>query len=171
MRVELDFEFAGEELFGKGGVFANIGGDHFADLAGLQQDAQAAIIDAGVVADANEVLGAGCADGLDQDLGDAAEAEAAGHDGHAVMQQAGEGLRRICVNLVHRHENLRVRMRRDVPSDPGRGKETSIWTRYEGRSGVGSAGAEGCLQVLHRWAMCYEYARRDRCRVYGGING
>ena len=71
---------AGENL-----VLADVAGDHLLDLAGLQQHAQAQAVDAGVVGDDGQILHARFAHGLDQRLRDAAEAEAAGHQRHAVL--------------------------------------------------------------------------------------
>ena len=50
LRVELDLQLAGEVLAGERLVFADIGADHLADLPGLQQQAEAGVVDAGVVA-------------------------------------------------------------------------------------------------------------------------
>ena len=87
--VELDLEFVRKELAFKGCVFADVAADHLADLACLQEEPQAEVIDSGVVADAGEVLDAAVAQRHDEVLGDAAETEAADHDRHAVSQDAG----------------------------------------------------------------------------------
>ena len=71
-------------------VFADVGGDHFFDLAILEEKADAEVVDAGVVADDGEIFGAFAADGSDQIFGDAAEAEAAHEDGGAVGE-IGDG--------------------------------------------------------------------------------
>jgi hypothetical protein len=47
-------------------------------------------------------LGAALAHRLDQDVGDAAKAEAAGHDGHAVLDGAGQRGLGVRENLLHR---------------------------------------------------------------------
>ena len=72
------------------GVLADVGGDHLLDLPGLEQEAEAEVVDAGVVGGDGEVLHTAVADGGDEVLRDAAEAEAAGGDGHAVEEQAVE---------------------------------------------------------------------------------
>ena len=82
-------------------VLANIGRDHLPDLPGVEQDAEADAVDAGIVGDDGQVLHAGIADREDQRLGDAAQPEAAGHDHHAVLEQAGERRRRIGIDLFH----------------------------------------------------------------------
>ncbi len=43
---------------------------------------------------------------LDQRLGNAAEAEAARHDQHAVVQQTGQGRVRVGIDLVRHRPNL-----------------------------------------------------------------
>ncbi len=48
-----------------------------------------------------QVLDAGIADRVDQRLGNAAQPEAAGHDHHAVLQQAGERRFGVRIDLVH----------------------------------------------------------------------
>ena len=103
LRVEFDFQFAGEILLGEGFVFADIRGDHFLDLPALQQQAEAGAVDAGIIRNEGEVLHPGIANGEDQRFRDAAKAKSAGHDQHAVFQQPGES--RICVgkNLFHTH--------------------------------------------------------------------
>ncbi len=51
LRVELELELAGEELLGEELVLADVRTDHLVDLLGLQQDAEARAVDAGVVGD------------------------------------------------------------------------------------------------------------------------
>ena len=65
-------------------VLADVGRDHLADLPRAQQRADAVIVDAGVVADDGEVLGAAAMQRGDQVFGNAAEPEAAHHDGGAI---------------------------------------------------------------------------------------
>ena len=112
LRVELDLQLAGQVLLREGGVLADIGADHLAHLPRLQQHAEADIVDARVVGDDGEVLHAAVADRLDQRGGNAAQAEAAGHDRHAVAQQPGQ--RRLCVriDLVDRHRARLLRAHR-----------------------------------------------------------
>ena len=80
LRIEFDLQLAGEILLRERLVLADIGRDHLLDLPGLEQQAEADAVDAGIVGDDGEVLHAGIADGVDQRLRDAAQAEAAGHD-------------------------------------------------------------------------------------------
>jgi hypothetical protein len=84
LRVELELELSAEVLAHELGVLAHVGRHHLADLAALEQHAQAEAVDAGVVGGDREVPGARVADGGDQELGDAAQAEASGGDQHAV---------------------------------------------------------------------------------------
>jgi len=72
-------------------------------LAGLQQQPEAHVVGPGIVGDDGQVLDPAVAHRLDQRRGNAAQAEAAGHDRHAIAQQAGEGRLRVRVNLVDRH--------------------------------------------------------------------
>ena len=69
-------------------VLADVGRDHLADLAGLQQQAEAEVVDAGVVADDGQVFAcpARAARAI-RFSGIAAQAEAADHDRRAVGNQ------------------------------------------------------------------------------------
>ena len=84
----------GEEL-----VLADIGRDHLSDLARGKQPPEADTVDARIVRDDRQALDARRLNGVDQRLGDAAQAEAAGHDDHVVAQDPGKGLRRRRINL------------------------------------------------------------------------
>ena len=77
LRGELNFELALEILAFELGVFSYVAGDHFFDLAGLEEEADALVVDAGVVAGDGEVAYAGIAECGDEGFGNAAEAEAA----------------------------------------------------------------------------------------------
>ena len=101
LRVEFDLQFAGEVLLREQLVLADVGRDHLLDLLGLQQQAEARAVDAGVVGDDGEVLHPGVADGEDQRLGDAAQAETAGADQHAVLEQAGQRRLGVGIDLLH----------------------------------------------------------------------
>jgi hypothetical protein len=101
LRVELQLQLAGQILALELLVLADVGRDHFRDLAGLQQLAEAEAVDAGVVGDDGQALDAAVAQAGDQVLGNAAQAEAAGHDGHAVEGQAFERGFRVSDNLAH----------------------------------------------------------------------
>ena len=101
LRIEFEFQFAGEVLLREQLVLADIGRDHLLDLPRLQQAAQPDAVDAGIVGDHGQVLDAGIADRVRQGLGDAAQAEAAGHDHHAVLEDAVECRFGVGVDLVH----------------------------------------------------------------------
>ena len=73
-------EVLGEKLAGEFLVLADIGRDHFFDLAGRQQHAETEIVNAAIIRNDSEVLDAGIADGDDQTFGNAAKPETAGHD-------------------------------------------------------------------------------------------
>src|SRR5207245_1259546 len=82
-------------------VLAHIGGDHLLHLAGLEQQAHAEIVDAGVVADDREALNAAVLERGDEILRDSAQAEAAGSDGDVVAQQPLQGGSGVGINLFH----------------------------------------------------------------------
>ena len=103
LRVELQLQLAGQVLFLEQLVLADIGRDHLRDLPGLQQDAEAGAVDAGIVGDDRQLADAGIADGVDEGLWDAAEPEASRHDGHAVEEEAVERGDGIGAKLALRH--------------------------------------------------------------------
>src|SRR5690606_18750004 len=72
-------------------VLAHVGRNHLADLPGFQQQAEAEAVDARVVGDGGQALDAGVPQGLDQRLGDAAQAEAADRQRLVVGDDAVEG--------------------------------------------------------------------------------
>src|SRR6267378_5049934 len=90
LRIQLHLQLATEDKLLEEFVFADVRGDHFLDLALLEQEADAEIVDAGVVADDGEVFRPFAADGGDKILRDATEAEAAHEDGGAV-DEVGDG--------------------------------------------------------------------------------
>ena len=100
LRVELQLQLAGEVELGEELVLADVGGDHLLDLAGLEQQAEAEAVDAGIVGDAGQVLHAGLAQRRDQVLRNAEQPEAAGHHRHAVEQHARRAPIRILIDLV-----------------------------------------------------------------------
>src|SRR4029078_6924372 len=59
--IELDLQFAGEELLSEQFVLADVRSDHLFDLPGLQEQAEAGAVDASIVGDASEVFHAGIA--------------------------------------------------------------------------------------------------------------
>ena len=88
LRHELDLELARQELPLELGVLADVGGDHLADLARLEQQAQAPVVDAAVVRNDGQVPDAVAPERRDQVLRDAAEAEAADDERRAVATSA-----------------------------------------------------------------------------------
>ncbi len=101
LRIEFEFQFPGEELLGEQLVLADIGRDHLPDLPGLEQPAQSDAVDPGIIGHHGEVLDAGVAQRVGQGLGDAAQAKAAGHDHHAVLENAVECRFGVRIDLVH----------------------------------------------------------------------
>ena len=101
LRVELDLDLAGQELARELLVLADIGADHLLDHVPVEQLAQAPAVDAAIVADHRQALDAARDDGVDQVLGDAAQAEAAGDDRHVVVQQTRQRRRGVTVDLPH----------------------------------------------------------------------
>src|SRR5690606_2414799 len=85
------FQLAAHHLLFEQFVLAHVGGHHGPDLLVLQEDAEAEAVDAAVVGYHGQALHAHFLDLLDQVLGDAANAEAAGNHGHAVAK-ASHGL-------------------------------------------------------------------------------
>ena len=101
LRVELELELAGEVLLGKQLVLADVRTDHLADLARLEQAAEPDAVDAGIVGDEGQVLRPRITNRLDQRLRNAAQPEAAGHDGHPIPNRSSQRQTRIAVYLVH----------------------------------------------------------------------
>ena len=102
LRAEFHLKLAAEILPLELLVLADIAGDHLLHLLRAQQLAEPLAVDSGIVAGDGQVLDARCLDRVDQPFGDAAQAEAARADRHAVVQQAFERRRRIGIELVHR---------------------------------------------------------------------
>jgi hypothetical protein len=81
---QLDLELTGEELLLEVLVLADVARDHLADLAILQQHAQALVVGAAVVRDDRQVLGAQLRQRGDEVLGVAAEPKSPAHHDGAV---------------------------------------------------------------------------------------
>ena len=79
---------------------ADVGGNHLADLARLEQCAESVVVDAGVVRHHRQAFHPGITERCDQVLGDAAQAEPAGHQRRTVVQ-VRDGLVRTGEGLVH----------------------------------------------------------------------
>src|SRR6185437_10595309 len=101
LRCKLDFDLAGEELALELGILANVAGDHLAYLAGLEQEAKAPAVDAGVVARDGEVARAGGPESEDESFGDSAKAEAADGNEHAVTSESCERRFGAWIEFVH----------------------------------------------------------------------
>ena len=86
--AEFQFELARQILPLEFLVLADVRRDHLLNLPRLQQHAEPEAVDPGVVRHDGQILNARGADRLDQLFGDAAQAEAARDDGHAVGQHA-----------------------------------------------------------------------------------
>ena len=89
LRVELDLDLAGQVLPRELLVLADIGADHLPDHVAVEQLAESPAVDPAIVADHGQPLGPAGHDRVDQVLGDAAQAEAAGDDRHVVEQEPG----------------------------------------------------------------------------------
>jgi hypothetical protein len=152
LRVELDLDLALEELAGELLVLADVGADHLPDLAAVEQLAEPPAVDAAIVADHGEALDAALDDGVDQVLGDAAQAEAAGDDGHVVVQEAGERRRRIRMDFLHQSPPEVARaLRRATP-------------RQKTKTAVGSCCRPLFAARRAHWAYLQLHSRPD-CRA------
>ena len=101
LRREFQFQLAGQVLALELLVLADVAADHLLDLARIEQLAEAETVDAGIVGDHRQVLRAGFAQGLDQRLRNAAQAEAAHRQHLAVLDDALQRLGGRGIDLVH----------------------------------------------------------------------
>ena len=160
LRVEFDLQFARQILLREGRVLAHIGADHFPDLARVQQDTQPRIIDPGVVGNDGEALHAARVDCLDQRAGNAAQAEAARHDHHAVAQQTGQRLLRVRIDLVDRHR-VRPSSARTVPPGRRARQGATAWSARHGsplpawgwRAWSGTGDDVACSKYRNVWQL------------------
>ena len=88
LRAELHFQFAGKELALELDILAHIAGDHLLHLVRFEQQSQAPAIHACVIAGDGQVARAGVAQGKNQRLGNAAQAETADRQQHPVSHNA-----------------------------------------------------------------------------------
>ena len=100
LRVELHLDHAVEEHLLEHLVLADVGRDHLADLAVLEQERDPEVVRPRVVRHHGQALRALLAQRPDQVLRDPAQAEARHHDGGAVRDVA-HGLGRALHDLVH----------------------------------------------------------------------
>src|SRR6266568_5594861 len=84
LRIQFNLEFSAQDELLEEFVLADVGGDHFFDLALLEKQADAEVVYARVVAHDGELFCAFAANGGDEIFRDAAEAEAAHENGRAV---------------------------------------------------------------------------------------
>ncbi len=100
LRIEFDLQFAAQDQALEEFIFSHVAGDHFFNLAILQEQANAEIVDSGVVADNREVFSAFSTGGDDEIFWDSAKAESAHENGHAIAQ-IGEGCFGVGDAFVH----------------------------------------------------------------------
>jgi hypothetical protein len=90
LRVQLHLQFAAQNELFEQLVLADVRGNHFFNLAILQQQPDAEVVDAGVIADNGKVLGAFAANRSNKIFRNAAQAEPAHQNRHAIAQ-IGDG--------------------------------------------------------------------------------
>src|SRR6185312_12295439 len=101
LRGELDLDLARKKLALELGILADVARDHLADLAGLEQQAQAPAVHAGVVAGNGQVARAGRPESEDECLGDATKAKAANGDEYSVTSESCERRVGAWIEFVH----------------------------------------------------------------------
>ena len=109
LRTEFEFQLAGEVLPLEFLVLADIGGNHFADLARNEQQPQAGAIDARIVGDHGEIPHARVMEGADELLGYPAKAESPAAQCHAILDDAAQralGIRKYLGFSRHRTASL-----------------------------------------------------------------
>jgi len=99
--TKLDFDFAGEELAFKLGIFSHVAGDHLLDLVRSQKKTESRAIDAGVVAGDGQVANPGIAQGEDEFLRNAAQSKATDCQKHSVVDYAFQCGFRVGEELIH----------------------------------------------------------------------
>ena len=115
----------------------------------------------GVVRDAGQVPHAALPDRLDQRLRDAAQAEPARHDHHAVPQHPGQRRRRVRIDLAHRHpshpvSHCLVRQtlpHRARPGKPGRCPPSCYFTSTPCCRRKPSSGSSGRPRIASMLAL------------------
>ncbi len=101
LRRELQVELAREHLALELLVLADVRGDDLLHLPGLEQEAHAEIVHAGVIAGDGQALDLALDQRLDEVLGDAAQPETARGDEHVVAQQSLQGGSGVWIDLFH----------------------------------------------------------------------
>src|SRR2546430_383773 len=107
LRRQLQVELARQHLALELLVLAYIGGDHLLNLARLEEQAHAEIVDARIVADDGKAFDAAADQCLDEILRDPAQPEAARGDRHVVAQHSLERRGGVWIYLFHRLASLR----------------------------------------------------------------
>src|SRR5688572_11485788 len=108
---ELHFELAGEKLALELRVLADVRRDHLADLPRLEEEAEAPVVDAGVVRDAGQSLHALLHQRVDQIFGNPAEPEAADDERseeHTSELQSQSNL--VCRLLLEKKKKLNTNL-------------------------------------------------------------
>ena len=100
LRIELELNFATEHELLEKLIFSHVGSHHFAHLLRLKQKSDAEIRRTRIIGDDGKVLRARSLDRSNQIFGNATDAEAAHHDGGALMNAADRYVR-ISNCLVH----------------------------------------------------------------------
>ena len=88
LRREFQLQLAAHVLALKLSVLPDITGDHLANLPGLQQEPKPPVINASIVGDAGQLAGAGIPERHDEVLRNAAQAESAHRNAHAILDDA-----------------------------------------------------------------------------------
>src|SRR5262249_12802734 len=101
LRVEFDLKLTREILLREQLVLADIGRNHFLHLTRLEQESESGAVDACIVGNDRQILHAVVTNGLDQGLGNSAEAKASAADQHAVLEQACQRGLRVGIDFFH----------------------------------------------------------------------
>src|SRR5262245_12283278 len=134
LRIEFDLKLAGEILLHESLVLPDIGRDHLLDLPRVEQNAEPLAVGPAIVGNDREVLHAGIADCQDQSLGNAGQAEAAGHDRHAILEQPGQRGPRVRIDLVHVRSIYSNALEICAPSPSHNGRDEKVNRRMESNS-------------------------------------
>ena len=106
LRIEFEFQFAGQILPLEELVLADIRRDHLFDLPRLEQNAQSGAIDPRIVRDDRQILDPEIMNGLDQNVRNAAKPKSSRHEDHSVLDDVGQGRTCIWINFVHARSSL-----------------------------------------------------------------
>ena len=101
LRIEFDFQFAGQKQFGEKLVFADVRGKHLLDLPLLHQFSETETIHARIVADQSQSGNACEVDRLNAMFWDSAKTETACGDRHVVFQKTRQSLNAVLIYFAH----------------------------------------------------------------------